>query len=147
VGNKKKKEDIQKAPVHKRVQGQQEGRPRKQARTETAGNQATLDAEDSMESASHSALEEIELQGFKKTFASPHLYKCSPGLKVTGQSQQTTNTTAGTVVSPPKAAASWSVPNIEKNDSICTTEHGWVQVIGYSLSSPLKGNHPALFQI
>jgi hypothetical protein len=146
VVKKKENEEVKKAPVHKRVKGQQEGRPRKQARTETAGNQATLDAEDSMESASHSALEEIESQGCNKIFAYPQLYKRSPaGLKVTGQSQAT-NTTAGTVVCPPKAA-SWSVSNIEKNDTICTTEHGWVQVIGYSFSSPRKGNHPTLFQI
>jgi hypothetical protein len=145
---KKDKEEIKKAPAHnKRSKRQQEGRPGKQARTEkTAGNLASLDAEDSLASASHSALAEKESQGCKKKIASasPQLYKRSPGLQLTGQSQATN--TAGIVASPPKAA-SRSVSNIEKNDSICTKEHGWVKVIGHSFSSPRKGNHPTLFQI
>jgi hypothetical protein len=145
--DEEKKEEIKKAPTHKRSNQQQEGRPGKQARTEnTAGNPASLDAEDSAASASHPVLEEIDSQGCKKqkTSDSPQCYKLSPGLKLTGQSQATN--TAGILVSPPKAA-SWSVSNIGEHDSIFTKEHGWVQVIGYSVSSPRKGNHPTLFQI
>jgi hypothetical protein len=141
------KKEIKKAPTSKRSKQQQEGRPGKQARTEkTAGNPASLDAENSVASASHPALEESDSQGRKKNkmFVSPQRYKRSPGLKLTGQSRATN--TAGIVASPPKAA-SWSVSNIEEHDSIYTKEHGRAEVIGYSFSSPRKGNHPKLFQI
>jgi hypothetical protein len=143
VKDEEKKEESKKAPTQKRSKQQQEGRPGKKARTEkTAGTLASLDAEDSLASASHPALEENEAQECKKkkTSASPQRYKRSPEPKLMGQSQATN--TAGTVASPPKAA-SWSVSNIEKDDSIYTKEYGWVKVIGYSFSS----NHPSLFQI
>jgi hypothetical protein len=147
VKKEEENEESKTAPAHKRSKAQQEGRPGKKARTEkTAGNLASLDAQDSLASASHPALEESEAQECKKkkASASPQRYKHSPGLKLTGQSQATD--TAGIVASPPKAA-SWSVSNIEEHDSIYTKEHGWAEVIGVTFSSPRKVNHPKLFQI
>jgi hypothetical protein len=129
----KKEEDSKASPAHKLSKGQQEGRPKKKARTaKTAENPASLDAEDSLASASHPTMEEIQAQGYKKNkkTAASRRYGRLPRI----------------VASPPKAAPS-SVPNIEEQDWICTKDHGWAVVIGYSFSSPRKGNHPKLFQI
>jgi hypothetical protein len=144
---KEEHEESNKASTHKRSKPQQEGRPGKQARTaKTAGNPASLDAEDSLASASHPTTEENEAQGNKKkkNSASLQRFRRSQGLKLKGRVQATN--TAGIVASPPKAAP-WSIPDIEIHDRICTKDHGWAEVIGYSFSSPRKGNHPKLFQI
>jgi hypothetical protein len=122
----KEEEDTKRAPAHKLSGGQQEGRPKKKARTaKTAGNPASLDAEDILESASHPTMEESQAQGCHK--------------KKKATASQRNRRSPGIVASPQKAAPK-SVPNIEEQDWICTKDHGWAEVMGY-------WDHPKLFQI